>query len=109
MFSYFLMVTVVTCRLSNTKNHCIPAHVVNNHYGLSGNKRIIHFMVHHWGLEKINNCLRSFHNGLFFFSGYLCPKGGIYVFTLLDHYAAGTSILFGVLVEAIGVSWFYGK
>ncbi|XP_066099421.1 sodium-dependent dopamine transporter isoform X2 [Saccopteryx bilineata] len=34
--------------------------------------------------------------------------GGIYVFTLLDHFAAGTSILFGVLIEAIGVSWFYG-
>lgn len=29
--------------------------------------------------------------------------------TLLDKYAAGTSILFGVLVEAIGVSWFYGE
>lgn len=28
--------------------------------------------------------------------------------TLLDKYAAGTSILFGVLIEAIGVSWFYG-
>uniref|UniRef100_A0A4W4HBN0 Transporter n=1 Tax=Electrophorus electricus TaxID=8005 RepID=A0A4W4HBN0_ELEEL len=39
----------------------------------------------------------------------LCiTKGGIYIFTLLDTYAAGTSILFGVLVEAIGVSWFYG-
>uniref|UniRef100_A0A6Q2XPP0 Transporter n=1 Tax=Esox lucius TaxID=8010 RepID=A0A6Q2XPP0_ESOLU len=35
-------------------------------------------------------------------------QGGIYVLTLLDNYAAGTSILFGVLVEAIGVSWFYG-
>ncbi|KAJ8333760.1 hypothetical protein SKAU_G00410790 [Synaphobranchus kaupii] len=35
-------------------------------------------------------------------------NGGIYVLTLLDTYAAGTSILFGVLVEAIGVSWFYG-
>ncbi|XP_040613671.1 sodium-dependent dopamine transporter isoform X2 [Mesocricetus auratus] len=34
--------------------------------------------------------------------------GGIYVFTLLDHFAAGTSILFGVLIEAIGVAWFYG-
>lgn len=35
-------------------------------------------------------------------------QGGIYVLTLLDKYAAGTSILFGVLIEAIGVSWFYG-
>lgn len=31
------------------------------------------------------------------------------MFTLLDHFAAGTSILFGVLIEAIGVAWFYGK
>ncbi|KAJ8372201.1 hypothetical protein AAFF_G00293760 [Aldrovandia affinis] len=39
----------------------------------------------------------------------LCiTNGGIYVLTLLDTYAAGTSILFGVLIEAIGVSWFYG-
>ncbi|KAG5271178.1 hypothetical protein AALO_G00176790 [Alosa alosa] len=39
----------------------------------------------------------------------LCvTNGGIYVFTLLDHYAAGTSILFGVLIEAIGISWLYG-
>ncbi|XP_012869307.1 PREDICTED: sodium-dependent dopamine transporter [Dipodomys ordii] len=39
----------------------------------------------------------------------LCvTNGGIYVFTLLDHFAAGTSILFGVLIEAIGVAWFYG-
>uniref|UniRef100_A0A6Q2XMA2 Transporter n=1 Tax=Esox lucius TaxID=8010 RepID=A0A6Q2XMA2_ESOLU len=35
-------------------------------------------------------------------------EGGIYVFTLLDHFAAGTSILFGVLIEAIGIAWFYG-
>ncbi|XP_039511092.1 sodium-dependent dopamine transporter [Rhinichthys klamathensis goyatoka] len=35
-------------------------------------------------------------------------NGGIYVFTLLDHFAAGTSILFGVLIEAIGIAWFYG-
>lgn len=39
----------------------------------------------------------------------LLLQGGIYVLTLLDKYAAGTSILFGVLIEAIGVSWFYGK
>uniref|UniRef100_A0A8C7E748 Transporter n=1 Tax=Naja naja TaxID=35670 RepID=A0A8C7E748_NAJNA len=39
----------------------------------------------------------------------LCvSNGGIYILTLLDNYAAGTSILFAVLVEAIGVSWFYG-
>ncbi|XP_043937937.1 sodium-dependent noradrenaline transporter [Protopterus annectens] len=39
----------------------------------------------------------------------LCiTKGGIYVLTMLDTFAAGTSILFGVLIEAIGVSWFYG-
>uniref|UniRef100_A0A8C1VHM7 Transporter n=1 Tax=Cyprinus carpio TaxID=7962 RepID=A0A8C1VHM7_CYPCA len=39
----------------------------------------------------------------------LCiTNGGIFVLTLLDRYAAGTSILFGVLIEAIGVSWFYG-
>ncbi|KAK1891047.1 Sodium-dependent noradrenaline transporter [Dissostichus eleginoides] len=39
----------------------------------------------------------------------LCiTNGGIYVLTLLDKYAAGTSILFAVLIEAIGVSWFYG-
>lgn len=36
-------------------------------------------------------------------------QGGIYVLTLLDTFAAGTSILFAVLMEAIGVSWFYGK
>ncbi|MGH0168274.1 UNVERIFIED_CONTAM: hypothetical protein FKN15_054512 [Acipenser sinensis] len=35
-------------------------------------------------------------------------SGGIYVLTLLDSFSAGTSILFGVLIEAIGVSWFYG-
>ncbi|XP_053305542.1 sodium-dependent noradrenaline transporter [Spea bombifrons] len=39
----------------------------------------------------------------------LCiTNGGIYVLTLLDTFAAGTSILFAVLIEAIGVSWFYG-
>ncbi|KAI4880229.1 hypothetical protein NFI96_002973 [Prochilodus magdalenae] len=46
--------------------------------------------------------------GTFLFALLCVTKGGIYVVTLLDTYAAGTSILFGVLVEAIGVSWFYG-
>uniref|UniRef100_A0A8C1R4S6 Transporter n=1 Tax=Cyprinus carpio TaxID=7962 RepID=A0A8C1R4S6_CYPCA len=45
-----------------------------------------------------------------FLMALLCiTNGGIYVLTLLDKYAAGTSILFGVLIEAIGVSWFYGE
>ncbi|KAB1281595.1 Sodium-dependent dopamine transporter [Camelus dromedarius] len=44
----------------------------------------------------------------FLLSLFCVTNGGIYVFTLLDHFAAGTSILFGVLVEVIGVAWFYG-
>ncbi|GAB1601232.1 sodium-dependent noradrenaline transporter-like [Argonauta hians] len=34
--------------------------------------------------------------------------GGMYVFKILDTFAAGTSILVAVLFQAIGVSWFYG-
>ncbi|XP_007949813.1 sodium-dependent dopamine transporter [Orycteropus afer afer] len=45
----------------------------------------------------------------FLLSLFCVTNGGIYVFTLLDHFAAGTSILFGVFIEAIGVAWFYGK
>ncbi|KAM4720777.1 sodium-dependent noradrenaline transporter [Rhinophrynus dorsalis] len=44
----------------------------------------------------------------FLFALLCITNGGIYVFTLLDTFAAGTAILFAVLVEAIGVSWFYG-
>ncbi|XP_027241719.2 sodium-dependent dopamine transporter isoform X1, partial [Cricetulus griseus] len=44
----------------------------------------------------------------FLLSLFCVTNGGIYVFTLLDHFAAGTSILFGVLIETIGVAWFYG-
>ncbi|XP_056300742.1 sodium-dependent dopamine transporter [Pseudoliparis swirei] len=44
----------------------------------------------------------------FLISLFCVTNGGMYVFTLLDHFAAGTSILFGVLIEAIGISWFYG-
>ncbi|XP_073715135.1 sodium-dependent noradrenaline transporter [Misgurnus anguillicaudatus] len=46
--------------------------------------------------------------GTFLVALFCVTNGGIYVLTLLDKYAAGTSILFGVLIEAIGVSWFYG-
>ncbi|XP_036362843.1 sodium-dependent noradrenaline transporter [Octopus sinensis] len=34
--------------------------------------------------------------------------GGMYVFKILDTFAAGTSILVAVLFQAIGVSWLYG-
>ncbi|XP_030014811.1 sodium-dependent dopamine transporter isoform X1 [Sphaeramia orbicularis] len=44
----------------------------------------------------------------FLISLFCVTNGGMYVFTLLDHFAAGTSILFGVLIEAIGIAWFYG-
>ncbi|KAK4875154.1 hypothetical protein RN001_011576 [Aquatica leii] len=37
-----------------------------------------------------------------------CSQGGFYFFHLLDRYAAGYSMLFAVLFEAIAVSWIYG-
>uniref|UniRef100_A0A7N5KKG8 Transporter n=1 Tax=Ailuropoda melanoleuca TaxID=9646 RepID=A0A7N5KKG8_AILME len=46
--------------------------------------------------------------GTFLLALFCITKGGVYVLTLLDTFAAGTSILFAVLMEAIGVSWFYG-
>jgi len=36
-------------------------------------------------------------------------QGGVYLVTLWDTFAAGTSILFGVLCLSVGVSWFYGN
>ncbi|XP_076988589.1 sodium-dependent noradrenaline transporter isoform X1 [Tamandua tetradactyla] len=46
--------------------------------------------------------------GTFLLALFCITNGGIYVLTLLDTFAAGTSILFAVLMEAIGVAWFYG-
>ncbi|XP_078038820.1 sodium-dependent dopamine transporter [Augochlora pura] len=37
-----------------------------------------------------------------------CSQGGFYFFHLLDRYAAGYSMLFAVLAEAIAISWIYG-
>ncbi|XP_045191774.2 sodium-dependent noradrenaline transporter-like isoform X2 [Mercenaria mercenaria] len=34
--------------------------------------------------------------------------GGMYVFKILDNFAAGTSIVFTVLCQVVAVSWFYG-
>ncbi|XP_078524472.1 sodium-dependent noradrenaline transporter [Lissotriton helveticus] len=56
--------------------------------------------------RKLFTFLVSF--GTFLLALLCITNGGIYVFTLLDSFAAGTSILFAVLMEAIGVSWFYG-
>uniref|UniRef100_A0AAX7TJW1 Transporter n=1 Tax=Astatotilapia calliptera TaxID=8154 RepID=A0AAX7TJW1_ASTCA len=58
-------------------------------------------------LHKHRELFTLFIVALFSFSP-LPLQGGMYVFTLLDHFAAGTSILFGVLIEAIGIAWFYG-
>ncbi|RUS71776.1 hypothetical protein EGW08_020459 [Elysia chlorotica] len=44
----------------------------------------------------------------FLFSLPCLTQGGIYVFTILDAFAAGTSIVFIVLCEVVAVSWFYG-
>ena len=36
-------------------------------------------------------------------------QGGMYVFHLLDSYAAGTSILFLGITEVFVIGWLYGK
>ena len=36
-------------------------------------------------------------------------KGGVFVVNLMERYAAGYSILFAVFLEALAVSWLYGK
>ncbi|CAL1541303.1 unnamed protein product [Lymnaea stagnalis] len=44
----------------------------------------------------------------FIFSIPCLMQGGMYIFTMLDTFAAGTSIVFIVLCEVVAVSWIYG-
>ncbi|XP_062845439.1 sodium-dependent noradrenaline transporter [Trichomycterus rosablanca] len=77
---------------------------------MGGMEAVITGLTDDFKILKRNRKLFTFATafGTFLVALLCVTKGGIYVFTLLDTYAAGTSILFGVLVEAIGVSWFYG-
>ncbi|XP_053721049.1 sodium-dependent noradrenaline transporter [Synchiropus splendidus] len=77
---------------------------------MGGMEAVITGLADDFIILKRNRKLFTFATaGVTFLFALLCvTNGGIYVLTLLDKYAAGTSILFGVLIEAIGVSWFYG-
>ncbi|XP_013789084.1 sodium- and chloride-dependent glycine transporter 1-like [Limulus polyphemus] len=55
----------------------------------------------HWVV--IGTCLVCFVIGL-----PMCAEGGVYLFTLIDSYAAGWSILVLGLLECIIISWVYG-
>lgn len=54
-------------------------------------------------LVVIATCLICFLFGL-----PLCAEGGVYLFTLLDWYSAGWSLLIISLVECLSISWHYG-
>ncbi|KAG9341966.1 hypothetical protein JZ751_018283, partial [Albula glossodonta] len=77
---------------------------------MGGMEAVITGLTDDFKILKRNRKLFTFATafGTFLVALLCITNGGIYVLTLLDTYAAGTSILFGVLIEAIGVSWFYG-
>uniref|UniRef100_A0AAQ5ZW45 Transporter n=1 Tax=Amphiprion ocellaris TaxID=80972 RepID=A0AAQ5ZW45_AMPOC len=77
---------------------------------MGGMEAVITGLTDDFKILKRNRKLFTFATafGTFLVALLCITNGGIYVLTLLDKYAAGTSILFGVLIEAIGVSWFYG-
>ncbi|XP_036390518.1 sodium-dependent noradrenaline transporter-like [Megalops cyprinoides] len=77
---------------------------------MGGMEAVITGLTDDFKILKRNRKLFTFATafGTFLVALFCITNGGIYVLTLLDTYAAGTSILFGVLIEAIGVSWFYG-
>lgn len=51
--------------------------------------------------KEVLNVISNFHVFLL--------KGGAYVVSLMDRYAAGYSILFAVFFESLVLSWAYGK
>ncbi|KAK1163637.1 sodium-dependent noradrenaline transporter-like [Acipenser oxyrinchus oxyrinchus] len=77
---------------------------------MGGMEAIITGLTDDFKILKRNRKLFTFATafGTFLVALTCVTNGGIYVLTLLDSFSAGTSILFGVLIEAIGVSWFYG-
>ncbi|XP_041078417.1 sodium-dependent noradrenaline transporter [Polyodon spathula] len=77
---------------------------------MGGMEAIITGLADDFKILKRNRKLFTFVTafGTFLVALSCVTNGGIYVLTLLDSFSAGTSILFGVLIEAIGVSWFYG-
>ncbi|MGH0125235.1 UNVERIFIED_CONTAM: hypothetical protein FKN15_051669 [Acipenser sinensis] len=78
---------------------------------MGGMEAIITGLTDDFKILKRNRKLFTFATafGTFLVALTCVTNGGIYVLTLLDSFSAGTSILFGVLIEAIGVSWFYGE
>ncbi|XP_039618861.1 sodium-dependent noradrenaline transporter [Polypterus senegalus] len=77
---------------------------------MGGMEAVITGLSDDFQILKRNRKLFTFATTLLtFLVAMLCiTSGGIYVFNLLDRFAAGTAILFAVLIEAIGISWFYG-
>lgn len=63
------------------------------------------FFRHKWSREIYTLIIVG---SAYLFSLPCVTTGGMYVFKILDTFAAGTSILVAVLFQAIGVSWFYG-
>lgn len=49
-------------------------------------------------------CFLTFLLGLMYYT-----QAGIYFFTIVDHFAAGVSLMYIAFFEVIAVVWFYGK
>ncbi|XP_064641154.1 sodium-dependent noradrenaline transporter-like [Lineus longissimus] len=65
-----------------------------------------------WIFDKHRYSREIFVGGVVIFAFLLSivnvTYGGMYVFTLMDSFSAGTSILFTVFIQSIAISWFYG-